>query len=735
MEFPTDGKPISDAERLIRTLETCFSDLAKRQEEQAHMLQQAIEALKPKVPPVTDKKTNFWSLYKTLADEHDREFHQRYSTDLDTSLIFAGLFSAVDSAFIIQVQPQLQLNGPSLIILVAQSLFYVSLGSTLLAALLAVLGKQWLMFYSAAGERGTIEARCLERQRKLDGLRKWKFETIIQMFPLLLQFGLLLFASALSVYLWTIHISLAVIVLGLTSLGCSAYIFLLVSTVVSPDSPFQSPLTPLLAWLIPNTRWMKLREFAKRVTRGSHRLIQRLSSACSPYIHSPRNLIPLLYPLAYPQSATKRYEPAPLFEAGSLESSPEVPAVSWVLETSTDPHMVTVAAEMAVGLQWPGTADLRPQLARLRDSILACFDFTPIGHANFRLDAIRDGMSSRAIHLGRAFCTLRCLHQCWQPDHDFEPRISWFQVPSSWFQISGLEPELGNVLRILEVKPDLHIEPDVSLATEWALYVIPLVSHRYNDSDSRVRGALDYFLQQFEHTIPNLDPSSFTDYVFCINSFLCTMNRRDMVWKDKSKFQGELFEHFFDTLALSLQARHISMKTAADIMYTTGRLATESENRVWFHEFNNYRRQSILYRFCSSIPQSEGWVDTVLSLGLLAGSHNFLMGHRISRDAGWIYRALETVTVPAEEHDRWDSRTVTGVASLLDALLCHGAPPIKEHIHVLLQALSIPGDISENARLLLRGNALTWLSQDDELWKILQKGSVSPSLIRLGGMD
>ncbi|KAJ7911625.1 hypothetical protein B0H13DRAFT_1583939, partial [Mycena leptocephala] len=144
----------------------------------------------------------------------------------------AGLFSAIDSAFIIQVQSQIQLHGTPVIIVVAQSLFYISLGSTLLAALLAVLRKQWLMFYSAAGERGTMEARCLQRQRKLDGLRKWKFETIMQLFPLLVQFGVLLFASALSVYLWTIHISLAIIVLALTSLGSSAYFFLLGSTVM-----------------------------------------------------------------------------------------------------------------------------------------------------------------------------------------------------------------------------------------------------------------------------------------------------------------------------------------------------------------------------------------------------------------------------------------------------------------------------------------------------------------------
>ncbi|KAJ7749839.1 hypothetical protein DFH07DRAFT_721126, partial [Mycena maculata] len=182
--------------------------------------------------------TNFWNLYKTLADEHDREFHQKYSTELDTALIFvriapikfqAGLFSAVASAFIIQIQPEITPHHTAPTILVAQSLLYISLGSTLLAALLAVLGKQWLMYYMAAGERGTLEARGLERQRKFDGLRKWKFDTIMLMFPLLLQFGLFLFAAGLSMYLWTTHVSLAIIALTMTSLGSTAYIAFLVS--------------------------------------------------------------------------------------------------------------------------------------------------------------------------------------------------------------------------------------------------------------------------------------------------------------------------------------------------------------------------------------------------------------------------------------------------------------------------------------------------------------------------
>ncbi|KAJ7737743.1 hypothetical protein B0H16DRAFT_1325693, partial [Mycena metata] len=177
--------------------------------------------------PNTDTKTAFWNSYKTLADEHDRDLQQRYSTDLDTALIFAGLFSAVDSAFIIQIQPGIQVRSPDLVVLVAQNLLYFSLFSTLLAALLAVLGKQWLTHYLAASERGTNEARGLERQRKLDGLHRWKFDTVMQIFPLLLQIGLFLFSAGLSIYLWRIHISLAIVVLSFTAFGFISYTVLL----------------------------------------------------------------------------------------------------------------------------------------------------------------------------------------------------------------------------------------------------------------------------------------------------------------------------------------------------------------------------------------------------------------------------------------------------------------------------------------------------------------------------
>ncbi|KAJ7742145.1 hypothetical protein DFH07DRAFT_964663 [Mycena maculata] len=486
-------------------------------------LRRAVDALKPKAAN-TDQKTVFWDAYKSLADEHDKEFQQRYSMDLDTSLIFAGLFSAVDSAFVIQIQQEIQPHNTLPIIVVAQSLLYISLGSTLLAALLAVFGKQWLMYYSAAEERGTMETRGLERQRKLDGLRKWRFNTLMQMFPFLLQLGLLLFATGLSVYLWTVHLSLAIIVLSFTSFAVGSYVCLLISTVISPESPFQTPLTPFVARLLPTTLWMGLKDSLSRAaTHRSGRFVQRTPLACPPWIQASPGILPDISPEA--TWLPRELDSFKMFTAEFPQPSPEVPAVSWVLETSTDPYMVTIAAEMAVTLQWPSTMDLRPQLTRLRDSILGCFDCTPLGNSIFRLNGIRDGMSRRATHLGRAYCALRCVHQSLEADHDLIPKISSLRFV-------GLDPELANVLQILEVKPDVYVSSDAPLAAKWALHVIPVACRRYEDSEAKLR-ALEYFLHQFDGEIPNLDPSSFADYLFCVNSFLSATRDRDMVWMDK----------------------------------------------------------------------------------------------------------------------------------------------------------------------------------------------------------
>ncbi|KAJ7652747.1 hypothetical protein DFH06DRAFT_1475136 [Mycena polygramma] len=383
-------QPPSDNDRLIDTLKSGFSDLIKKQEE----LQKAVESLKPSAP--TDKKTRFWTTYMKVADEHDKEFKEKYSTDLDVALIFAGLFSAVSSAFIIQIQPQLTPTAPTLVVAV-QALLYTSLFTTLLAALLAVLGKQWVMHYQAAGSRGTIEERGLERQRKLDGLRQWKLDMVLQIFPLLLQFSLLLFWTGLSVYLWPTHRSVAGLVIGLTVLGVSCFILLLVSAIVFPDSPFQTPLSSFLDQVFSPILLTTLARLRRLIRRMQHSSLARFTKSRT------SNLLPSFRPQASEFSAEQ-----PLWTKHARRyisrTSAEAPAVVWLLETSTDPTTVTLAGELAADLQWPLNRDYTLATARLKEIFDSCFN-----QSYTRPTTLRRHMAPRALACGMGLMSLKLM--------------------------------------------------------------------------------------------------------------------------------------------------------------------------------------------------------------------------------------------------------------------------------------------------------------------------------------
>ncbi|KAG2109032.1 uncharacterized protein F5147DRAFT_535561, partial [Suillus discolor] len=119
-----------------------------------------------------DDNSKFWAAYKKVSTEYDDDFLERANDDMGIILTFAGLFSAVNSTFIIGMQPnpgdttnilllyliQLTVNGPNSVpdintlssstvfpssTVWIQSLSYASLTFSVLAAFGAVLGKQW----------------------------------------------------------------------------------------------------------------------------------------------------------------------------------------------------------------------------------------------------------------------------------------------------------------------------------------------------------------------------------------------------------------------------------------------------------------------------------------------------------------------------------------------------------------------------------------------------------------
>ncbi|KAG0698835.1 hypothetical protein DFH29DRAFT_855445, partial [Suillus ampliporus] len=158
-----------------------------------------------------DDRSHFWGVYRRVAEEHDSGFLERYTSDMESILLFSGLFSAVSAAFIVAMESNLSSDpsdttnalltqlvqlglgnltaagsapeapastwSPAMSDIRIQMIAYASLSMSLLAAFGAVLGKQWLGYYkSNRYGRGSQDERGKRRQEKYDGIITWYFD-------------------------------------------------------------------------------------------------------------------------------------------------------------------------------------------------------------------------------------------------------------------------------------------------------------------------------------------------------------------------------------------------------------------------------------------------------------------------------------------------------------------------------------------------------------------------------
>ena len=125
-------------------------------------------------------------------------------------------------------------------IITVTGLMYASLLISLLAAFVAMLGKQWLNRYLRHAGGSTIE-RCGDRQRKCDGLEKWPFHLFVESLPVMLQASLLLLACGLCQHMWSVNVSVACVLIILTVLGVLFYFGIVIAGASSYECPFQTP--------------------------------------------------------------------------------------------------------------------------------------------------------------------------------------------------------------------------------------------------------------------------------------------------------------------------------------------------------------------------------------------------------------------------------------------------------------------------------------------------------------
>ena len=187
----------------------------------------------------------------------------------------AGLFSAVASAFIIDIQQELRpdynemsftvltmlLNAtsgipnrpdapipsePKASVVQVQSILFSSLASALLAAFLAMLGKQWLNLHV----QGSLIDRSRHRELRMRGMITWRFKLIMECLPLVMQLSLLLLGYALARYVWDLSRTVSAIIASFTIFGVLFYLSIVFAATIWKTCPFQTPVSLVLRHII-----------------------------------------------------------------------------------------------------------------------------------------------------------------------------------------------------------------------------------------------------------------------------------------------------------------------------------------------------------------------------------------------------------------------------------------------------------------------------------------------------
>jgi hypothetical protein len=117
---------------------------------------------------------------------------------------------------------------------------FASLASALLAAFLAMLGKQWLN----PDVEGSLVERSHHRELRISEMTTWRFRIIVECIPLVAQVSVrVLLGYAPADYLWGLSQTVSAVIAAFTGFGVLLYLFTVFAPIVSETCPFQTPVS------------------------------------------------------------------------------------------------------------------------------------------------------------------------------------------------------------------------------------------------------------------------------------------------------------------------------------------------------------------------------------------------------------------------------------------------------------------------------------------------------------
>ncbi|KAA1470720.1 hypothetical protein DENSPDRAFT_864781 [Dentipellis sp. KUC8613] len=226
-----------------------------------------------------------WKVYLDEAKMMDDDMVEAWKDTIDVLLVFAGLFSAVVTTFVVQSSQSLQpdysqvsamlltelvglqramANGvsPSVIPVSQQNatsgfqvaasdqwvnrLWFISLAFSLATALISVLVKQWLQYY-VSPISGSGQDKAHIRHFRYTGLEKWHVSEIVGFLPIFMHIALLLFFIGLVLFL----VPLDTVSAGMTGVLAAALYMIYLGANALPavyvECSYKTPISELIS--------------------------------------------------------------------------------------------------------------------------------------------------------------------------------------------------------------------------------------------------------------------------------------------------------------------------------------------------------------------------------------------------------------------------------------------------------------------------------------------------------
>ncbi|GJE85029.1 hypothetical protein PsYK624_011060 [Phanerochaete sordida] len=224
-----------------------------------------------------------WAGIERHLFKHVTEEMKYYADDIDTLLVFAGLFSAFLTAFVVQTYPMLTADNsamtnqllalsvssqlrtagtivsptinatlaflldtthftPSAAVRAINVMFFLSLILSMASAFFGILSKQWirehLKWNSALAEP---RENVLVRQDRIEAWEAWNVAAFISSIPALLELAMMLFLAGVVTLLWTLDDVVAIIITAFAAIFIAVAAAFTILPVTLRRCPYKSP--------------------------------------------------------------------------------------------------------------------------------------------------------------------------------------------------------------------------------------------------------------------------------------------------------------------------------------------------------------------------------------------------------------------------------------------------------------------------------------------------------------